>query len=230
MKRRPPWLLLVAVVGIIGQTLVLFALGPSLVKAASVVVAALFAALMLRGSRLAWGVVLIGAAGQLVSSATLAEGSWALVAGGALVVCLIAPPSVQFVWTQRPHREAGVLQLTVKGSYERIRALAYGALARVAQWENSASGTDSRPAQRSYGVLVWRLGVGCVLLLLLVGATYSWQQGSGRDSGIVHAIASVTWTCYALVQLAFIAVVLMAVHQHFTTSRVSRRTNPQRRA
>lgn len=218
--RRPPGLLAVVAVVLVGQTLLSFAFGPSITRAAAIAVAVFVALLLLWGSRFAWVVALIGAGGQLVSSAISTDSNWGLAAGGIVVICLLAPPSVRFVWSKRPHRQAGRLQRAVKRPYERVKASAYAILARVAEWENGEFLTAATRKQRSYRLLIWRLGVSCVLLLVLVGATYNWQQGSGRGNSIVNVIASVTWTCYALVQLAFIAVSMIAVYRHLTSSRV----------
>jgi amino acid permease len=116
------------------------------------------------------------------------------------------------------------VQLTIKKFYEKIRISAYGLLATIAEWEIQESGTNAARKQRSYRLLVWRLGVACVLLLVAVGATYDWQQGSGHDSPVVNAIASITWLCYALVQIAFIVVAVIAVCRHFLASRTTARS------
>jgi hypothetical protein len=218
LRRNTRWLVVAAMV-LVGQTLVLFILGPSFTKAASIAVAVLFASLMWKGSRFAWTVVLIGAVGQFVSSAIETE-YFSLAAGGVVVLCLLAPASVRFVWTRRPNRGGGRPQPTVKRGYEKVKTLAYGFLSRVAEWENGALETDATDKQRSYRLLIWRLGVVCLLLLVLVGLTYNWQHGSGRESPVVSVIANLTWTFYALVQLAFIAVTIVAVYQHFASSRI----------
>jgi hypothetical protein len=56
-------------VATIGQTLVSFFSAPSIVMAFSILVAMLFALLILFGSRFAWVVILIGTGGELVNSA-----------------------------------------------------------------------------------------------------------------------------------------------------------------
>jgi hypothetical protein len=214
LKQPPSWLAIAAVM-IVGQTSVLFALDPSLAKAASIAVAMLLVSLIVWGSRFAWVIVLIGAGSQLVSSAISTEDYWTLAASAIVFICLLVPPSVRFVWTKQPHRSVEGLQVVVKRPYERLKVSAYGMLAWLAEWENGDPGTNTTHKQRSYRLLIWRLGVACVLLLILVGVTYDWQQGSGHDSLIINVIASVTWTCYAFLQLAFIAISLIALVRHF---------------
>lgn len=131
--RRPPGWLAAAALVLVSQTLVSFALDPSLTKAASIAVAVLFASLMLWGSRIAWVVALTSAGGQIASSAISTESYWALAAGVVVFICLLVPHSLRFIWTQRPYPRAGRLQLAVKGPYGRVKASAYGLLARVAK-------------------------------------------------------------------------------------------------
>jgi hypothetical protein len=208
--------LLVAGAMLIAQPLALFAVHPSLVKAAAVAVAALVTSLMLRGSRFAWTVALVGAGGRLISAVVSSGQYWDL-ASGIIVICLLSPPSIRFIWTQRPHRRVAGWELALKRPYEAVKASAYGALYQVAEWEGGGSETVSSRKRRSYRLLIWRLGVGCVLLLVLVGVTYNWQHDTGGEAPVVRIIASVTWTCYALVQLAFIAVSILALYKHFTS-------------
>lgn len=223
--RQLPWPLALAVVVIVGQTLALFALGPSLTTATSIALAVLVVAFILRGSRFAWVVALTGASGQLVSSVVSTGDVWALAVGGIIAVCLLAPPAVRFVWIERSNRRAGRMQLAVKSFYERAKASAYGLLARVAGWDREEFGIGTTHTQRSYGVLIWRLGVGCVLLLVLLGLIHEWREGSGGDAPIVNIIASVTWTFYTLVQLTFVVVSIMALYRYFTTLRAFRRSS-----
>jgi hypothetical protein len=205
---------------LVGQTMVLFAVGPSLTTTAAVVVATIIAVLILGGSRFAWAVALIGVGGRLVSSVISAGDYGALSVDGIAAICLLAPPSVRYVWSQRSPHQAGKLQLAVKKPYERVMASAYGVLASVAEWENGHFETNNMQKQRSYKVLLWRLGVACVLLFVLFAVAYNWQQGSGQGSIVVNLIASVTRICYVLVQVTFIAVVFIAV---FSRARVTSR-------
>jgi hypothetical protein len=214
---RCPWLVIGAAV-IVGQTLLSFASGPSTIKATSIVVSLFFAALMLRASRFAWVVILTGAAGQMASSVLSTDPHWISVATGTIAVaCLLLPSSVRYVWSPSSHQRAGWLQRAVKRPSLSIKNAALRLLAQVAQWKD---GETDPTRKRSYGVLIWRLGIGCVMLLFLFGIAYNWQQGSGHDSSIVDIFVNVTWTCYALTQLAFIGVSAVAIYQHFTTLRV----------
>jgi xanthosine utilization system XapX-like protein len=215
--RAPRWLKIAAVV-LVGQTLVKFAVAPNLVAAAALAVGVVIALLVLRGNRLAWAVALVGAAGQLIDSLISTEHYWTLSVGGIAAVSLLAPSSVRYVWSRRPHRHAGPLPLLVKGRYDRIVASVYDVIARTADWETGQLSSSTASMQRSYKLLLWRLGVGCIGLFALYAAAYEWQHGSGDGSPIVNVIASATRVCYVLVQVVFIAVSLIAAYQHFTKS------------
>jgi hypothetical protein len=218
--RSPRQWLAVAAVAIVVQTLVLLILSPSLTRAAAVIVAALFASLLLRGSRCAWAVVLVGAGAQVIDSAASSGNYWNLAIGSIVSICLLAPASVQYIWTQRPSRRVWNLTIPLERVYASVKVAAYGVLARVAEWESDAFDTSSTSKPRSYRVLLWRLGVGCLALLMLVGITYNWQHGSGQGSPVVSVIADVAWVCYALVQLAFFLAVLVIVCRYFATPKI----------
>ena len=215
--QKPPLLAIAAAV-LIGHTLVLFAAEPSLVRATSIAVAAIVASLLVWRSRLAWVVVLVGAVDGLISPA----GHYATQAVGAVVIiCLLAPPSVRFVWTGRPHRQPRIPKLRNWKPYERLKVVAFDVLCRLAGWDAEERDSEDTRRQRSYSALLWSLGVGCVVLLVVASATHSWQKGTGGDDPIVNVIASASWGCYALVQLAFIAAVIVAVYRHVMASRIS---------
>ncbi|HEY8082096.1 MAG TPA: hypothetical protein VIE64_00890 [Solirubrobacterales bacterium] len=213
---RCPWLATAAAV-IVGQTLLSFVFGPSFTKATSIAVSLLFAALMLRASRFAWVVILIGAAGQMANSVLSIDPHWVSVAAGTIVVaCLLIPSSVRYVWSPSSHQRTGWLQRAVKRLSLSVKNSTFRLLSQVAQWKE---GEIDLTRKRSYGVLIWRLGIGCVILLILFGVAYNWQQGSGHDSSSVNIVVNVTWTGYVLTQLAFIGVSVVAMYRHFTTLR-----------
>lgn len=220
MARAPGWLMAAAVV-LVGQTLVLFAIAPSLTAVSAVVVALVIALWVLRSSRVAWVVALVGAGGQFVGSVIAAGHYWALSVGGVLMICLLAPPSIRYVWSQRLHRQPGKLQLAAKRIYERIVTSVYGLVGHVPDWENGQFESITTYPQRSYKLLLWRLGIGCVFLFGLYAVAYKWQHGSGDGSSIVNVIASVTRACYVLVQVLFIVVSLVAVWRYLVTSPAS---------
>lgn len=96
----------------------------------------------------------------------------------------------------------------------RLKIVLGGLLASLAGWDLREGHANEARDRRSYKLLLWRLGVGCVLLLVLVGATYDWEQGSGGGSPVVAAIARATWIIYAIVQLAFLSAAVVAIYRH----------------
>jgi hypothetical protein len=91
---------------------------------------------------------------------------------------------------------------------EKAKGLAYVGVTELFQWESG-----ERKAKRlNYRPLIWRLTLGCLFLLPVVGATYSWQQESG-ESAIADLAAGIAWTCYFIVQLALIVVVIAATYR-----------------
>ena len=223
LRGVPQWVVCGAAI-LSGQTLVLFALSPDLIRLGALLVAALVAWLLLRGSRIAWGVALVGAIWQVGNAIISDAHYWEVAIGGIATACLLMPSSIRFVWTDRaPH--GGALErpgVFVKGN-GKVAAILYAALAQFAGRDRPDTRPEAGRNARSYGMLVWRLGVACVLLLVAVGVTYNWQHGSGEGSGIANLVASLTWTCYAVVQVAFIVVGLIAGYQYL--SRAGRSSN-----
>ena len=48
------------------------------------------------------------------------------------------------------------------------------------------------------------------MLIAVVGLTYEWQHGSGGGKFFVDVIATVGWNLYLVVQIAFIAAIVVA--------------------
>jgi hypothetical protein len=215
-EHLPVWLLAAAVV-LAGQALALFAADPSMVRAAAVAVAVIVVSCVLIGSRVAWTIALVGALGQAGQSA---KEPWALAVGVIAAICLLVPASLRFIWRQRSRRGLGSV-VNMQALRDGVKRRSYGLVSRLAQWDAQEPDVDRPRRARRLGVLIWRLGVFSFFLLLLVGATYNWQHGSGEGSTAVDVIASVTWISYAVVQLAFIGVVIVALYQQWLSQRIS---------
>jgi hypothetical protein len=207
VKGTPRWLV-VAAIGIVAHALGSLVLSPGLLWAGLLAASLLFAYLLLRGSRFGWTVVLLGSSAELVASLASKAQYWNGIVGAALIVCLFAPASRQFVWGRSRPRSPNRLQPVLEVPLNLAQRLGWLALARIAGW------SSAQESQRSYARLIWRLGWTCLFLLLLVGATYNWQRGSGRGSAVAETVASVTWTCYACVQILFVVTLICAAYHH----------------
>jgi hypothetical protein len=214
-NRRPTIWLVAASALLIVEAVVLLATSPGDLTAVSLVVSVLLSALVLRGSRLVWVIIVLAAGSQIVSSVTLKEQYLSLATGAIMAGCLLAPSSVRFVWRQGS--PSGGPWLVVWSLSRKIAAAGRYGLSHLAGWDSDEANRVSAGKRRSYSLLVWRLGVGSVLLLLLVGGTYEWQQNSGGDSPFINAIARITWTCWAVVQVAFIVSVVIALHHRLVS-------------
>lgn len=211
LRRQAQWLGCAAAV-VVGQAVVLFAADPRPLAGAGIVVAAIMAWLMLRGSRFAWAVVAIGVAAQFGQSAVGKE-FFALILWAGVLLCLFTPTSFRLIWIERPQDQGGKIRQGVQTHTEKIRAFTYGLVARLAGWKTDVKEAPGRTV--SFGLLLRRLGMTCLLLLVWVGATYSWQQSYDGKSAIVNVIASVTWTLWALSLFAFVIVLLIVGYQSF---------------
>jgi hypothetical protein len=214
--RSQLWVL-IAVAGLIGQVLVMLLVDPGWALAAAVGIAALVGAFLLRGSRVAWSIAAISAGGQLAEAIFANQPVWIGILNVAVLGGLLVPPSLRFVWHKgQPSERSEVLSLG--RMRQETREFCYRGLAVVAGWEDSFKGESPRRTSKSYKTLIWRLGLSTLLMLLLVGLTYSWQQEAGDDV-VPNVVADVVWTSYAVIQIAFFVVVKLAAIRHFSSSR-----------
>lgn len=211
LRGAPLWLVLAAAI-LIGETAILFAFGPGAGTAISLALSILISTLMLRRSKLAWGIALIATLGQVVDSLVGGRHYWSGAAGAVTFGLLLLPVSVRFVWGQAEGRHgSGALLWQSTRGYLALRLACRGVITRLAGWDAGGSDAEVGYAQRGYGVLIWRLGLGCFFLLLLVGGTYEWEMSSGGGSFVVTLIARITRLCWILALLAFVAAIGVAV-------------------
>jgi hypothetical protein len=207
------WLAIVASL-IIARALWGFIADPAVLTGSLMALAMLFSWLLLRGSRTIWVVLLVGNAGQLVGLLVPVGSTWHLVIDGAIIVCLLLPSSVRFVWSRRPP-QARTVRLKARGAHEAVKALAFGLFFRLAAW-NRGEETTFVSRHRNYKTLIWRLGIACVLLYILVGITDKLRQSSG-NSLLTHIIATITWDVYVFTQLGFLVILVLAIHRRLSS-------------
>jgi hypothetical protein len=217
MKQEPKWLVCAAV-AVIVEALLLAVATPGFISVAAVGVTVIFALLMLKGSRLAWVLAALSAVGQLVESVVAGDNSWVAPTLSCIAaICLLAPPSFRYIWGPRQDRREFGLPAMLEKPCERARTLAYNAIAVVADWEKEQIGMKGS-GQRSYKVLLWRLGFACVSLFFLSGILHGWKNDDG--GWMVAVIDRSARIAYVLAQLTFIAAALVAAYRHFSPSRI----------
>jgi len=163
---------------------------------------------LLRRSRIAWLVLLISAAWATIAPIGASSGGWVRVTNIILVICLLIPRATSYVWTRQSVDEQQA-SLPINAWWHRVSESFYAGVAKVAAWESEAE----RPS-RSYGILIWRLGVSIVFLLVGIGVIGTWQEDAGGDSVVIAVLSDIAWTAYFVVQLAFFAAVILAIRGH----------------
>jgi hypothetical protein len=212
-ERVPVWLYVAAVV-LIALTLVPMALDPQLDRALALVLAGLLTVFLLRGSRVAWVGSLIGAIGQPIEALVTNSLGWADSLSVLLAVCLVMPSSRRYVWHQKHRRPR--FKSPRSGWLEKAREFPYVVLAYFGGWE--AEVKEAKPLDSGrYRSLLIRTGCCTLGLLILVTATYNWQQT--QPSRAMNIIANVTWTLYAVFQVALIALALFYFYRHWSHGR-----------
>lgn len=215
-RTRPsPVIVAAAALLVVESTLFVISNGASALNFLQLGVALILGVLMLRGSRIAWIITLLGSSAQLLNALSEPQ-EWPFVGATAiLVLLLLAPSTIRFVWIKRDRRPFRLGPSAIRRLSERVEGVLYLAFARVAQWEWDVAENQIRQP-RTYGVLLWRLAVVIVFLLILVGAIHTWQEGTARDSAIVEVLIDVTWTVYMVTQIVFLVLLALTVYGWWT--------------
>jgi hypothetical protein len=212
LERPPIWIYLAALAMPLSALLPISE--PRLINLLALLVAIVFAGLLVRGSRVAWIVALVGALGQPVETMVTGGLDWSVPLSVVMAGCLLAPPSLHFIW-QSEHRRRVPLRLLSR-AYDGARELSYRALAYFAGWETEV--LDRKPWEPGrYRSLLVRVGCCTLILLVLVTFTYNWQQT--QPSRAMGILADVMWTLYAVFQVAFIALGLVAIYRRLSHGR-----------
>lgn len=215
--RSKRWLL-VGVIAMVGQVILMFIEEPGWIAFAAVALTLLVGTFVLRRSRLAWTIAALGAAGQIVEAMFASQPLGIAFFGGVVLVCLFAPASIRSVWGDSGGRARGASPARM---LEKVHKPFYHALAIAAGWESTVSGEGRRRSSKSYKALIWRLGLSSLVLLLLVGLTYDWEQDTGGAT-LPSIAADIAWSSYAVIQLAFLVILVLAAVRRLTPDRVER--------
>lgn len=212
-ERIPAWLRIAAAM-MVGEHLAVFITRPiTALSAVSLGVTVLLAWFLLQGSRVAWVLAFLSAIAGLTAPFTLDQPVWLVVTGVIILGCLLASSSREFVWAESRRRPSGSWRSAAKRADNRILAVAYAWLARMA----TPGGWSSR--KEGHGKLIAVLAVCVVLLVPVVGAVYQLHHGSGRGSVFVDVLWRVVWIGSSLARVALIALLAMAAYNYVTKRR-----------
>lgn len=195
----------------------MFLLNPEVVSALAFGIAVLVSAFVLKGSRVAWGIASISAGGQVVEAISANRSLWLGILNLAVLVCLLVPSSIRFLWGREQSGEKSE-EFGLGKAWQAVQGFLYRSLTIAAGWETSFDGESPSRPSKSYRTLIVRLGLAAVLMLLLIGLTYNWQQETGNDV-VPNLIADIVWTSWAVIQVSFVVVVFLALFRHVTSSR-----------
>lgn len=209
--RRSPWLAVAAVL-VVGEAILLLVSGaPTLLHLSAVGVALVLALFLLRGNRVAWLITATGGLAQLISA--IAETHLVPTISSAIIVlALVTNSSRALVWDRRSVGAREVPTPTVGSGTNSIRSVGYYWLARLSGWEAQIVSPAGEP--RTYGALLFRLFFLCILLLILVGATTSWHEGSGHGNAIVDILSKTIWAGYVCVQTALVVFLFLEARSY----------------
>jgi hypothetical protein len=165
----------------------------------------LLAWMIVRGSRSAW-VLLLGSSISGILIPELRSNPF-VVLDVVVVMCLVAPSSMRFIWNREQGREQR-LNGSLRSRLSLVGA-AYAPLRRLSGW-------DTRKTQ-GYGLLAWRLGCTAGFLAIPMTLAYRWQRNSGSEWAA--ALATLTWTFWVVVFIGFLVALGMVLCRHGVGSR-----------
>lgn len=207
----PPPSLLAGAVALAIVSLIHLASSPTLLGASVTALTLCFAWLLARGIRLIWLLVVALIATEVLVGCLRADIDGWLVVDIVILLALLVPWSVSFVWRGRAESEAPALRASRAHSpAEGTRDYLYRQLARIAGWDKSAT-INGLLARGSFGVLAWRAGIAALLFLVPLTAAYNWDQSVGSEA--VHVFANLMWLAWALMVLVFIVALILAGYQ-----------------
>lgn len=142
-----------------------------------VAITLLLASLLIVGSRVGWFLAAFGVSMDVVARLDGEEPLWMLGLDGVILLALIAPWSIRFIWSDRPPR---------RGREVPPRVI-------------------NRISQLLYHLLAWRFGFALLVLLVLSGMAEGWEKDAGSDSAVVGVLAGAVNAAFSVALLAFIA-------------------------
>lgn len=208
---KPPAWLVVASALVLGQIAVL-AVSQSMTIGALAFAINLFILLfLLKGSRIAWTLIFLGIAIQIVEG--VVAGSYAS-SGIAMVmlICLLTPRSIQYVWHGRAASAPATGEPGGESFSGRIRLSASRTFFPIAGWTYAPG--KKPESRRSYAVLLWRLGGFTLLFLFSYALLWNWEHGSAHDVFIVHVLAVICRVAWVISLLVFIGAMVLATFRH----------------
>lgn len=176
--------------------------------------AALTAWLLLRASRLIWLLLVFGAAMQGLSFAVSGDELLVSLNAVALLLCLFAPSSRSYVWEEHQpaprdrNRSAGV----VLRIYTWVYAHALTLQARL---------TSAEEVPFVNARVIGRLIIAFLILVPIVGKFADYREGAGHGKLVVEVAWRVVWIPYNLLQVAIVALLVLAAYRYVRSRKPS---------
>lgn len=214
-SRRVPPLLQIGVVALVAEGLVGLVSHPTAVGTAVVFATVVILAWgVLRGSRIAWLIVVLAAVAQLVGSFVLGQPLWLAGIATVYLICLVSPRSWAFVWTERRPHAKYQLPPAVQRVQRKLLLVVYGLIARL-PWLAGRSAAGMESVDRYFRArLIVALVIAVVILIPLDSALYDLHKDS--DSVVATILWRVTSVVHSVAQLGLIALLVLAGYRYVT--------------
>lgn len=205
-KTRAPLWLRAATTVVVVESIAQFVFFPAAVLGAVTLSASILVAyFLLRGSRVAWVIIVFSATAQVAAPVATSQPVWYGVAGAILLACLLVPTSRRYVWAERPRQR----RPTGQRAYARLIDSAYTLVGRLPGM-GTALRDDVAAKFPSPRGLVLLLIVWILVFLPLVGALNNLRHGSAQGNELVDVLWHVLWIVWNLVLFSLIALLVIA--------------------
>lgn len=196
-RPRPPIALIIASALVVVESLLLFAREPSPIDVVAIAIASTLCVLMLMiASRMAWVLLVLGVVAQMTGPWVFNQPSWAIVSAAGALIGLLMPASRRFVWGMS--RDPSESMAGLKDVPDRWRDFSLELPYRFARVLDRVT---------AKGVLL-RIAGGVLVLTLIDGGLYSWQEGA--DSHLLFVVWKVVFTITGIAQMTLLALIAWA--------------------
>jgi hypothetical protein len=184
-----------------------------LTQAVVIAIAVVLSWYLLRGSRIAWCVILIDAVGHLGEAIIVNDEYVNLLLYGAIVAALSLPASFRFIW-QRDGANSSLVPPS--GLFGKTQEAMYRIFMFFVSWESGMKHEGPWDAE-GYRSMLTRIGLFTLFSLPVVVATYQWEQNS--TSSVASVLADLAWIAYAIFQVTFIVLCGVGLYRYLTRDR-----------
>lgn len=214
-SRRPPWPLWIAAGVVVAEAVVLSSVSaaPLPLALGAICITLLLACLLIRGSRIAWSLLVAGSASLLLGPWLFGQPIYTFLTGILIIVCLFIPSVIRYVWGN----------IRMSRSRQRVERLAWAGLnADLRSLPRIAVAHRHRLHQ-----MLFYLGFGVLLATPVIIRVRSYHEGLGPGLQPGDIIWGVVAVLYLLGKVLFVVCALLALLIHVASRNEPPKVEPR---